>query len=345
MYSDTEITVHYLSLMSSHRSCDLWSFHDFLCKGYLVSLFCPDRVLCKNCVGCQNIFAAVFGNIHTKLHAACFPCGDVQAVLLCAENVTLLFKSYLEDISACISEKISVLYGQHAVFYAHSDVGIKLLCFAHFGGICAVCVNYTIRTEAVIARPVVKIAAVNKHSVLVKRLVYVIPDKAALICFILILKVGVKLHSAKGVAHCVHIFTADIGFTCVLSEIFLDLGRLCVHSAFHIGDMVVFSVPHNSLVVNKSGAVCFVEVFRHCCNIIAAVAFVSAAPYQHACVVLVTLVHRPCSVEAGFFPLGKRSRDIYRRLTSAHLLPSAVAFEICFGNKVNAVLVAKFIPK
>ena len=196
MYSDTEITVYNFSLCYGFLCLNFRSFHNLLCKGNLVTFFSPDCVFCDNCGSCQDVFSAIFGNFKTDFHAACFTCGNVQTMFLCAENFAFFFKCNLENISVCANEKVSVFYCKHFVFNAHSDIGVELLCFTYLGRICAVGVNNTVCAETVIACPVVKVAAVNQFAVFVKCLVDVIPDKASLICFVLIFKVGVKLHTA-----------------------------------------------------------------------------------------------------------------------------------------------------
>ena len=126
---------------------------------------------------------------------------------------------------------------------------------------------------------------------------------------------------------------------------FLNFAGLGIHPAFHIGDVVVLSVPVNALIVNEPCFVNIMKVVRHCCNIVTAVALVTAAPNQDAWVILVALIHRFCPVQTGFLPFRQRAGNIAGRLTNAHLLPRTVAFQIGFVDQIDTIFVAKLIPK
>ena len=185
-----------------------------------------------------------------------------------------------------------------SVLYCHSDIGVKSLDFLNFWRICAVCVYNTICAEAVITCSVLKITAICKNFLPViiyhfNCLVDIVPNKSALICLIFIFKVCIEMQSAERISHCVHIFTIDIWTLFTEFQIFFNFLRLCIHSAFHICNMVIDAVRNScyTLIMNKSCRIHTSEIIGYCCNIITAIGFIATRPYQYTCMILITLIH------------------------------------------------------
>ena len=259
-----------------------------------------------------NIFSCTVYFLKCQFHCLAFSGRNIQRKCIGFQNNAVLFQSYNKGQVICICKEISIFYGKHSILNRHSDVGVKSLHFLNLWRIGAIGIDHTIGAESIIAWSVLKISAIsqNRFPVVIfgfDCLIDVVPDETTLISLIFVLKVSVKAQTAKRIAHSVHILTADIRSAVILFQVFFHFLRFCVHTAFHIRDRIILMIRNscNALIVHQSCRVYTSEIFRHCSNIFSAVGFVSARPDENACVILVTFIHRFCSVQYSFFPFWK----------------------------------------
>ena len=112
--------------------------------------------------------------------------------------------------------------------HAGHDVLIVVFDLLHFGAFGSVPVNDAVAGKVVVARAVVKVAAVAVGGLTVailmqQALVDEIPDKASLIERLLVGVFGILVHGAAGIAHRVRILTHDERLFAAICQIGADL--------------------------------------------------------------------------------------------------------------------------
>ena len=113
-----------------------------------------------------------------------------------------------------------------------------------------------------------------------KGLVHIIPDEAALVLFVLFDQGHIAFHAAQGVAHIVHVLAQNERFSRVFGHVGDDFGRLGVHAAFHIADVIELTAVEDALVMHQAAWVIGAEEVRHSTDVLASVALVAAGPDQ-----------------------------------------------------------------
>ena len=139
--------------------------------------------------------------------------------------------------------------------------------------------------------------------------------------------------------------TADVGLCRLGIQISGNIGGLGVHAAFHVGNVVKFTVPETAFVMDQTGVVHIVEELGHGGVAGAGIGLVAQGPDQDGGMVLVPLIHGIGAIQHAGFPLGTAAGDSPARLTSAQLLPGAVTFHIGLVDQVDAITVTEAIPE
>ena len=85
------------------------------------------------------------------------------------------------------------------------------------------------------------------------------------------------------------VLTADKWLVAMFCKELLNIGNGSVHLTFHITGSVVTSIPENTLIMNKTGWICLMEVLVHFKNILTATGLITAGPNDDRRMILVTL--------------------------------------------------------
>ena len=178
-----------------------------------------------------------------------------------------------------------------------------------------------------------------------KGLVHIIPDEAALVLFVLFDQGHIAFHAAQGVAHIVHVLAQNERFSRVFGHVGDDFGRLGVHAAFHIADVIELTAVEDALVMHQAARVIGAEEVRHSTDVLAGVALVAAGPDQHSCVVFVPFKHAAGAVDHAVPPFRQAAGHVPAGFHGAQLLPAAVAFQVGLVDHVDTVLVTQVIPQ
>ncbi len=257
-----------------------------------------------------------------------------------------------------IYKKIFVLYNRldfHGFVLFPPDLGsdgqilIQKLYFLCFGRRLPGAVDDPVAAEIIIRGPVRKVSAITQHLRPIQitadqRLVYIIPDKSALIHGIPVLQIRIFFHPSKRIAHGVGVLTQDKGLLRIILQILDHILGFGIHLALHVADILELPVPEDALVVDDPGRISVSEKPGHGGDILSRVSLVAAGPYEDCRVVLVPLQHGHCPVHHAGLPLRQAAGDIPGRLADAHLLPGTMAFQVGLIDHVQAVLIAQLIP-
>lgn len=323
-------------------------FHNLLCKRHLVSGGSPVGVGCRDRRDVADRFAGLGRSRKVQRNGAALAGGHIPRESAGVENGAVLLQPHQECEVAGVRKEIPVLHRENAVPNGHPEIGVERFQLLYLGGGCAVGVDHAVGAEAVVCGSVPEISAIGEDgfAVVVLRfqcLIDIVPDEAALVCRILVFQVGVEMHAAQRISHGVHVFAAEIRSARLLFQVVLDLLWLCVHAALHVCDVVVFVAGHlrHALIVHQTGGVAGTEIGGHGGNILAAVGLVATGPDEDTGVVFVPLIHGPCPIQHGGFPL----RTGGRHVSGGVECPCAVGFQIGFVDEIDAVAVAELVPE
>src|SRR5699024_5929096 len=153
-------------------------------------------------------------------------------------------------------------------------VGAEIIVRGTFSEISSVCLKL----------PAVTVFFIN-------RLVYIIPDKTALIFWLRISQIRILVHGSAGISHGMGVLAADKRLTVVLCQKFSDLFYGSIHLAFYIARFIVCPVAEYALVMHKPGRIRFPQELRHLKDILPSKGFVSTGPDQYGWMVFVSLIH------------------------------------------------------
>ncbi len=252
-------------------------------------------------------------------------------------------------VFGCAGEQIFVDDFKAAAVHPDLYILVIELHFLHLRRrVSAAAVGNAVSAEIVVARSVVKIAAVAEHFVaisilVIDRLVYIIPDEPALEKRFLVRQIRVLVHRPAGVSHRVGVLAQQHRLLPVLRQKCLDGCRTRVHLALHVRGVIVAPVMEDPLVMDKSRVVKRVQFPGHRVDHRTAERLVSARPDEDRRVVLVALVHGIHPVKQQRLPLLPVSRNhaLQHMLTARS--PRAVCFHIALVDQIQPVLVAELI--
>ena len=184
----------------------------------------------------------------------------------------------------CVYEQILILYKNRLFADVGGDILIIKFNFLHLWRRSPAAAVYdSVCAEIIVGRTFAEIAAVGLKFFAVtvffcNRLIYIVPDKSALIEWIRIGQIRVFVHGAAGIPHGVGIFAADKGLIPVLGKERLNGRDRGVHLAFYVAGVVVAAVMEDAFIVYEPGAVQLPEFIRHFFDYHSAVGLVAAGP-------------------------------------------------------------------
>ena len=123
-------------------------------------------------------------------------------------------------------------------------------------------------------------------------------------------------------------------------QIFPDIIRRGIHTAFHIGyALFVFPIPEHPLIMNQSAILLFLQKTVHLLDVIARIRFVSQRPEKHRNMIFKNFKIAPHSVQHRSLPLGQRTGHIPGGLAGTHFLPGTMGFQISFRHHINPIFI------
>ena len=319
-----------------------------LSKGNLVSAGGPWRILLETEGQGDGIFSGFCLFFEGQMAALTLHRGDVDAQRCRVDHNAVPRKRRHTGKGRGRGEEASVGDDSPCCAHAGHDALIVVLDLLHLGAFGPVPVNDAVARKVVIARAVVKVAAIAigrlTVAVLVeKALIDEIPHKSALIKGLLVGIFGVFVHGAVGIAHCMRIFAQNKRPIAVFGQIGADFRNGRIHPADHVAGFGIARVVENTLVMHEAGGIERAQMAAQLVDDPAAEGLVSTAPEQHAGMVLVPLIEGIHAVRqpGQIFHTVPRKGVGHRMLAPDDRFPHAMRFQVGFVHHVQAQFIAQ----
>ena len=239
----------------------------------------------------------------------------------------------------------------------HHDILVAVFHFLQLRRFLPVGKNNAVAAEDPVVRPVAPVPAVQQGFLSVPvpgchRLINEVPDKSALVQFLLIRQLRIFVHGAVGVAHGMRVFAKDERLLPVFLQVCPHPVRGRVHLRFDVRNLpdpqfreahvVHLVVP---FIVDRPRRIQFFHFPAHGQDHRARQAFIAAAPDQDARMVPVPSHHGPDPVQQQRFPVLPVPGEhfLFSDAPVPQHVPHAVAFHVVFVNHIQAQLVAEAV--